>query len=115
MDFQFCKSTIQFNYNKAVSQAKELENLAQQLENLARRDMDDTLTAVSRGWNGESSDLFAAKGRKAQSDMRESAKQLRNLASGIRKAAENVRKAEERARQIALIASGRGASGGGSW
>lgn len=111
----YSKETIQFNYNKAISQAKELENLASQLESLAKRDVDDTLMAVSRGWSGDSSDLFVGKGRKAQGDMRASAKQLRNLAEGIRIVAKNVRNAEERARLIALNISGRGTAGGGGF
>lgn len=108
----YSKETIQFNYNKAISKAKELDNLASQLESLAKRDVDDTLMAVSRSWNGESSDLFVGKGRKAQGDIRSSAKQLRNLAEGIRIVARNVRNAEERARLIALNKSGRGTAGG---
>lgn len=113
----YSKETIRFNYNKAISKARELDELAQRLENLAKRDMNDTLTAVSQGWKGDNSDLFAAKGRKARDDMIECAKQLRRLAAAIRTAAEKVRAAEERAREIALRKSGGGgySAGGGGY
>lgn len=115
----YSKSTIQFNYNRAIAQARELDSLANQLENLAKRDVNDTLSAVSHSWSGDSARAFISKGHKAREDMMASARQLRNVASGIRKAAKNVRDAEERARQIALIASrtsaGGGGGGGGAW
>lgn len=94
-------ATINFNYRKAISQANQLEDLADDLKRIANRDVDGALDQVAGSWKGDSSQLFLQKGEKAKSDLIRSANQLRNTANAIRKAAENVRRAEIRAKQIA--------------
>lgn len=100
-------ATIQFNYQKAVSQANQLDDLANDLRNIANRNVDGALDQVAANWKGESASLFVQKGNKAKNDLLSSARQLSNTASAIRKAAENVRRAELEAKRIAEIISKR--------
>lgn len=107
------EASIRFNYNKAIQQAKRLEELANQLNNLAKDNVASTLSDLSRNWNGDSASQFLSKGHKAQNDIVKTAKQLSETAAAIRRAAKRMRDAEERARQIALIRTANG-SGMGS-
>ncbi len=94
-------ATIQFNYRKAVSQANQLENLADELRNLATRNVDAALDQVAANWKGDSSNLFLQKGNKSKDDLIKAAKQLSNTANAIKRAAENVRRSELEAKRIA--------------
>lgn len=94
-------ATIQLNYQKAIRQANQLEELADDLRNIANRNVDNALDQVAANWKGDSANMFLQKGNKAKNDLLSSARQLSNTAKAIRKAAENVRRAEIEAKRIA--------------
>lgn len=96
-------STIQFNYRRAISQANQLDDLADELKRLATRNVDSALDNVAASWKGDTSNMFLQKGNKAKEDLIKSARQLSNTAAAIRRAAENVRRAELEAKRIAEI------------
>lgn len=97
------EASIRFNYNKALQQAKRLEELSNQLKNLANNNVNSTLSDISTNWKGDSANLFLQKGHKAKDDILKTSKQLADTAVAIRRAAKRMRDAEERARQIALV------------
>ena len=94
-------ATINFNYQKAMRQAAQLEDLANQLKRIANSDVDSALDQVAGSWKGDSANIFLQKGNKAKNDLIQSAKQLQNTANAIRSAARALRAAEIRAKQIA--------------
>lgn len=94
-------STIQFNYRKAISQANRLEDLADELRGIAKRNVENSLNNLARNWEGDSARQFINKGNKAQNDIIKTAKQLDDTAKAIKRAAENVRRAELEALRIA--------------
>ena len=94
-------SEIYFNYNQAIEQAKQLDEVAEQLTNAANRDMEDLLNDVSRAWKSDSAPQFLKKGQKVEGDMRTTARNLKNIASAIRTIAKRIRAAELTAWRIA--------------
>lgn len=94
-------ATINFNYQKAMRQATQLEDLANQLKRIANSDVDSALDQVAASWKGDSANMFIQKGNKAKNDLLQSSKQLQNTANAIRAAARALRNAEIRAKQIA--------------
>ena len=94
-------SEIYFNYNQAIEQAKQLDEVAEQLTNAANRDMEDLLNDVSRAWKSDSAPQFLKKGQKVEGDMRTTARNLKNIASAIRTIAKRIREAELTAWRIA--------------
>lgn len=94
------KVTIQLNYIRAVNQARKLEELADELRSIANRDLESTMSDLSRNWKGESATLFLKKAQKAYGDIISNANQLDKTASVIRKSAENIRNSELRALEI---------------
>ena len=95
------RSEIYFNYNQAIEQAKQLDEVAEQLTNAANRDMEDLLNDVSRAWKSDSAPQFLKKGQKVEGDMRTTARNLKNIASAIRTIAKRIREAELTAWRIA--------------
>ena len=94
-------SEIYFKYNQAIEQAKQLDEVAEQLTNAANRDMEDLLNDVSRAWKSDSAPQFLKKGQKVEGDMRTTARNLKNIASAIRTIAKRIREAELTAWRIA--------------
>lgn len=94
-------SEIYFNYNRAVQQADQLDNVATKLQNAANRDMEDILNNISKAWKSDSAPQYIKKGNKVEGDMLTSAHNLERIASAIRTIAERVRDSELEAWRIA--------------
>ena len=82
--------TINFNYQRAIGQARELEEIASNLSGLAASDFEIVMNSISRNWKGENADKYLKKGDKLQTDMKNTAKSLRSVASEIRRIAQNI-------------------------
>ena len=92
---------IYFNYNKAIDQAKELENISKQLKNAANNTMEDILNDVHVAWKSDSTPQYIKKGQKVEDDIRTTATNLTNIAQTIRTIALRIRNAELNAWRIA--------------
>lgn len=92
---------INFNYNKAMSQATELEDISKQLKNVANNTMEDVLNDVHVAWKSDSTPAYIKKGQKVEGDIRTTATNLNNIAQTIRTVARRVRDAELTAWRIA--------------
>ena len=94
-------SEINFNYNRAVRQAGQLEEVAQNLTRAASNDMESIFSEISRAWQSDSAPRYIQKGQKVQTDIGKIAKNLREIAKAIRTIAQRVRDAELEAWRIA--------------
>lgn len=92
---------IYFNYNKAISQAEELEEISKKMKNTANNTMEDILNDVHAAWKSDSTPMYIKKGQKVGSDIRTTATNLTNIAQTIRTIARRVRDAELEAWRIA--------------
>ena len=94
-------SEIYFNYDQAIAQANQLDNVAKKLQNAANNTMEDVLNEVSRVWKSDSAPQYIRKGQKVEGDLRTSSNNLKQIASAIRTIARRVRDAELEAWRIA--------------
>lgn len=94
-------SEIYFNYNKAISQADQLDEIARRLNDAANQTMEDILNEVQRAWKSDSASEYLRKGNKVGGDVRTTAQNLQNIAQAIRKIAKRVMQAELEAWRIA--------------
>lgn len=92
---------IYFNYNKAISQAQELEGISKRLKTAANDTMEDILNDVHAAWKSDSTPLYIKKGRKVEDDIRTTATNLANISQAIRTIAQRIRDAELDAWRIA--------------
>lgn len=94
-------SEIYFNYNKAISQANQLDDIARRLNDAANQTMENILNEVQRTWKSDSTAEYLKKGNKVGGDVRTTAQNLSNIAGAIRTIAKRVMQAELEAWRIA--------------
>lgn len=92
---------IYFNYNKALSQASELEEISRKMKNVAGNTLENILNDVHAAWKSDSAPQYIKKGQKVGSDIRTTAANLTKIAQTIRTIARRVRDAELEAWRIA--------------
>jgi len=116
-----------FNYNQAISQAKQLEGVANEMLNVADRQFQTTIDSIRVSWEGEASKQFIGYCVTTQEEVKKQSRKLKELAKRIREIARIIEEAEQRAKEIqrrkeAETAAkkssdngGFGGGGGGSW
>ncbi len=92
---------IEMDYQKAIGQANELDQLASQLETQANDNFPEIIRSVSDAWQGDNANKYVGKANKLPGKIKGAATDLRNIASTIRTVAENTYKAEKAAYEIA--------------
>ena len=92
---------IYFDYDKAISQANQLDKIASRLESAADKDLEEVLDSVHKAWKSDNAGAYINKGEKVQTDMNKTVRNLRGIANTIRTIAKRVRDAELEAWRIA--------------
>lgn len=92
---------IEFDFEQARRRAAELEEIASDISQISRRDIENAKTDLAGAWKGESAQLFRQKTEKLQEDIRETAKELDAIAIAIREIAGKMYAAEMEALRIA--------------
>ena len=72
------------------SQIKELEELTEELANLADRKISSTLTHLAQYWKGESAVIYLKKGEALQKHIEMTAKEVSQMAEAINNFGENI-------------------------
>jgi WXG100 family type VII secretion target len=91
---------IEFNYNKAIKQATQIDDIARDMQRLSDSDMRETLDSISTVWKGEASRQFIGSCAEIQEDIQTRAKELREISRRIREVARTIKEAEEQAQAI---------------
>lgn len=94
--------TIRLEYNRAIKQAAELEEIAKGMKKLATNDLEGCLSSISSNWEGENSRAYIRKGKKIKGEIEASAANLTKIAGTIRSIAKRTRDADLRARMVAM-------------
>lgn len=95
------RASIEFDFRKAIEQAKKLEEVADSLSTLSNSKMQSTLQSISTNWKGENAAAYIAKGNTLSEQITDSAGDLLAIANRIRTVAERVYRAELEALAIA--------------
>ncbi|WP_349943930.1 WXG100 family type VII secretion target [Lacrimispora sp. BS-2] len=95
------RRTIEFDFRLAKQKANELDEIAENLQNLSNNKFNNTMQNLSAGWKGESASLYLNKGQILQEDIIKTSKNLREVASTIRAVAKRIYEAEMEALRIA--------------
>lgn len=93
--------SITFNYNKAVKQAGELEEIAQEIRKVANDKMETSIQTVDKNWDGATSKKFVTKSKQLKSKVVDSADDIEKIASTIKTMAKAIYDAEMEALRIA--------------
>ena len=93
---------IKMNFQKAIKDAEDLENLAARLDSVANVMMEDSLDRTRGAWKGTNADLFIGKTRQIQEDVKAMADKVRREANGVRTKAQEIYDTEMRNYEIAM-------------
>ena len=102
-----------FNYNLAIRQATQIEEIAREMKSLANGKFSTAIATVDASWDGDTSNIFIRHCTETKQQITAKATELENLARRIRDVAKILKEAEDRARREIEIFSGGGSSGGG--
>ncbi len=97
---------INFDYQRAINQAEDLDNAAADLKRTAQNSLEDVRSDLYRAWRSDSADSYRKKLAKVKEDMLTTAKNLNRAADTIRDIAREVRDAELNALRIAMERKG---------
>lgn len=97
---------IKFDYESTIRQAEKLEELAERLKAIAQNDLEDILSEVNQGWQGENAAKFLVKGDRMKGKVILSSDNLRRIAVTLRQMAGNLQRSEQEAARIAARQTG---------
>lgn len=96
------KHSIEFDFQKALREAEELEQIAGEMRRMAENELQPSLQTLSAAWKGEAASGYLSKGGILKEKILRSAADLDSTASAIRNVARRIYKAEMRAYRIAV-------------
>ena len=95
------RQEILLNYQKTISQAERLEELANEINCMADGDLEEVLCTLSDAWKGEDGNDFRNKGNQLIRLTRVHGRSLQKTADVLRRNAENTYRAELRMIELA--------------
>jgi uncharacterized protein YukE len=102
-----------FNYDKAIEQARRVENVAAELRGLANNKISGAIASVNAAWSGEAANQFLRHCEETKRRVYVKADELYDIAQRVRNVAKILHDAETEARRKMEEISRR-ASGGGA-
>ena len=88
--------TIEFDFQKALTQARHLEEIGSQMNTLADIRLCNILQDVSANWKGENASSYLNKGSILQKRITDTGTSLKSIAEEIRSMARRIYEAEMR-------------------
>lgn len=95
------RSEIRFNFRQALNQADKLDDVADRLERLSGRTLENSMQTLSAAWKGENAAAFLNKEDILKGDIKKTAANIHDIADDIRRIAKRVYNAEMEALRIA--------------
>lgn len=92
---------IRFNYDKAMSQAEELKEIAKDLKKVGEDSMEDCLVKVEKNWVGDNATDYVKKAKTVQTKITTSAGNVSSAAAALETMAKNIYNAEMAALEAA--------------
>ena len=94
------KNEIEIDFTRAIEQAQELENLAENLSRVANNGVESALLTLKNNWRGDTGESMEVAGKKTIADIYRTADDLVRVAKSIRLTADLVYQAEKKAVEL---------------
>ncbi len=94
------KNEIEIDFTRAIEQAQELENLAENLSRVANNGVESALLTLKNNWRGDTGESIELAGRRTIGEIYGTADDLMRIARNIRSTADIVYKAEKKAADL---------------
>ena len=97
---------IEFNYKEALRQARELEQISEELKKLVDRRLKNQQAELGVVWKGESAQVFQKKADELFDDIKKTAAKTQRIAHSVQTTAKSIKSAEELAEKIVRTVGG---------
>ncbi|MCR4691226.1 MAG: hypothetical protein K5739_07775 [Lachnospiraceae bacterium] len=104
------RGEIYFNYEKAMSQVRALQEIASSIKKISDSNMTDCMNNVKKNWEGDNATSYVGKGNKLKEKIKKSGENVDRVASTLAEMARNIRDAE--LRNLEIIEQKNSSSGG---
>ena len=91
---------IKFSYKDALDQARELDQVSEDLYRLTDRILKPKLEDLGMTWKGDSAQIFLRKTEEVLKDMRGTADTIARISNGLEGTAKTIKAAEDAAKQL---------------
>ena len=95
------QSRIEIDFAAAYSQAKKLDDVADEMKRLANQQLNSTIGKIGSSWKGESATAYLNKAEIVRDNITQTAQSLASIAASIRSDAQRIYNAEKAALEIA--------------
>ncbi len=99
---QKSKYEIEMDFSRAITQAQELEKLADNLSRIANSGYQSALLELKNSWRGDAGESIELAGRSTTTDIYRTADDLMRVARNIRSTADIVYRAEKNALNLCI-------------
>lgn len=79
---------IEINFVEAIKKADEIEEIADRLENVVSRSVQNSMEELSHGWKGENASLFFKRQNPLPSEIQATIRDIRRISQRIRRIAQ---------------------------
>lgn len=93
-------AVIEFDYAKAIRQARDLDDISDDLKNKASRQLETLEYNLRKNWDGEAAAVFTRKCVELSERLQSESRAISDIADKIRETARRIKEAEERAKLI---------------
>jgi WXG100 family type VII secretion target len=95
------RTSIEFDYKNALAQADKVDGIADSLNAIVSRRLQETLQNLSVSWKGDNANAYIKKGSKLKGNVNNTAGELHSIAEDIRVIAKRIYDAEMAALAVA--------------
>lgn len=92
---------FKFDYNQTIQQAKQLDEVASQMQNGVIKKLEEVCDNIEAAWTGDAGKAYLKYMQQLRSDLQKKAKYLRDTADFLRSTAKKMRAAEAEAKAAA--------------
>ncbi len=92
---------VKFDYNQTVAQAKQLDEIANDMQNQCCKKMGEIVENIDAAWSGQAANTYKKYVSGVRDDLLKKAKYLRDTAEFLRSAAKKMQAADAAAKQAA--------------
>lgn len=95
------RTEIRFNFKQALSQADKLDSVAERLERVSAKSIENSMQVLTSAWKGNNASAFLKKETVLKGDIKATAANIHGIADDIRRIARRLYDAEMEALRIA--------------
>lgn len=94
-------SNISIDFERTMQQANKLDEYADTLRNMSRREYSQAMRNLSGDWVSDSATAFLGKSENLRMNIEQTARDIETIANNIRRAARRIYDAEKKAEELA--------------